>query len=125
MNGYCIKWTGALDRDGYGRVGRDCDLAHRVAYEREFGPIPEGLEIDHLCRVRSCVNPEHLEPVTHAENMRRLSEAITHCRHGHEYTPENSYPIPPRARGGRRDCRECIRRRAREYRARRRQAVAS
>jgi len=63
--------------------------AHRWAYETCVGSINDGLQIDHLCRVRECVNPDHLQPVTHAENMRRARR--THCRRGHELTPENVY----------------------------------
>ncbi|MGA4541309.1 HNH endonuclease signature motif containing protein [Uniformispora flossi] len=66
-------WTGSTNRKGYGRFwfqGRS-EEAHRVAYELFVGPIPDGLQIDHVCRVRPCVNPEHLEPVTHEENYRR------------------------------------------------------
>ncbi len=71
----CHIWQGALSSDGYGRVwvpeaGRAM-ATHVIAYERKHGPIPDGLEPDHLCRVRACGNPDHLEPVTHAENMRR------------------------------------------------------
>jgi hypothetical protein len=69
----CWIWQLALSEDGYGSVsvGRSTVAAHRFYYEQRFGPIPEGLELDHLCRVRSCVNPEHLEPVDSAENTRR------------------------------------------------------
>jgi HNH endonuclease len=67
----CWLWTGAIDR-GYGQfVWNGRKRAHRVAYELIIGPIPEGLELDHLCRNKSCVRPEHLEPVTKAENIRR------------------------------------------------------
>jgi len=72
--GPCWLWTGGNDRRGYGRFS-DADqrqvLAHRFAYELLVGPIPEGLDLDHLCRVPACVNPAHLEPVTNAENHRR------------------------------------------------------
>lgn len=69
----CIVWVGATNTVGYGVVQIDGErhLAHRVAYEAAYGPIPQGLVIDHLCRVRNCVKPEHLEAVTTAENLRR------------------------------------------------------
>lgn len=90
--------------------------AHRWAYERYVGPIPEGLELDHLCRVTLCVNPAHLEPVTHAENMRRgVWRKRTHCKWGHEWTPEN---LIPTARGGVK-CRQCSNRLSRETKRRR------
>ncbi len=70
----CWLWQLCKDKDGYGTVGvasGKMALAHRAYYEERFGPVPEGKELDHLCRVRACVNPEHLEPVTHHENLRR------------------------------------------------------
>jgi hypothetical protein len=79
--------------------------AYRVAYILLVGPIPEGLQLDHLCRVASCVNPAHLEPVTQQENIRRQLAAITHCPKGHEYTPENT----GHDRHGGRYCRICSR----------------
>lgn len=71
--GRCWEWTGGRDGNGYGRirVGGRQQGAHRISYELFVGPVPTGLELDHLCRLRHCVNPGHLEPVTHAENMRR------------------------------------------------------
>ena len=94
----CWLYTGALMADGYARV-KDASqdvalLIHRVTYEELAGSIPEGLVLDHLCRVRHCVNPEHLEPVTNAENVRRGFRSRlgdrTHCSEGHEFTPENT-----------------------------------
>lgn len=76
----CRIWQGSKVGAGYGVVstGNRRVYVHRLAYELANGPIPEGLEIDHLCAVKDCVNPEHLEAVTHAENMRRLGERLRH-----------------------------------------------
>lgn len=76
--GSCWLWQGRLGSKGYGRLDPSRGqhlLAHRFAYEHLIGPIPSGLQLDHLCRVRSCVNPYHLDPVTLAENVRREHEA--------------------------------------------------
>jgi len=95
----CWGWTGARASEGYGRMraaGRYF-YAHRFAYELLVGPIPKGLSIDHLCRNRLCVNPNHLEAVTQRQNVLRGtgSPAINHkkteCSRGHPYTPENTY----------------------------------
>lgn len=96
--GRCHIWTGRTDACGYGIVSVDGNRkrAHRVAYEAARGPIPDGLVIDHLCRVRNCVKPAHLEAVTSMENMRRgLSFRLRNgmddsCVNGHLYTVENS-----------------------------------
>jgi hypothetical protein len=107
----CWRWTGAIDRvTGYGRIGRGrradgTASAHRVAYEIQIGPIPAGLTIDHTCLNRACVNARHLEPVTLEENVRRAKRRWTHCVHGHEFTPENTYW----RKEGRRNCRQCRR----------------
>jgi hypothetical protein len=99
-SGDCWLWTAAIMANGYGvfgvwreDLGRFSNtLAHRWAYTSLVGPIPAGMEIDHLCRRRNCIRVDHLEIVTHAQNQRRMSEAVTHCRKaGHEYTPENTY----------------------------------
>lgn len=95
--------------NGYGRVG--LVWAHRLAYELLVGPIPTGLELDHLCRAPACVNPAHLEPVTHFENLRRgngpaaINARKTHCIRGHGFTAENTYRPP----SGDRRCRTCVR----------------
>lgn len=95
----CWIWTAAKDQSGYGRFGVAglAVVSHRVSYEALVGPIPDGLHVDHLCRNRACVNPEHLEPVTCRENILRgigpsAQHAMkTHCPEGHEYTAENTY----------------------------------
>lgn len=117
----CWVWTGYRDRHGYGEFHKTVApkqrkkiRAHRMAYELLVGPIPNDCELDHLCRNKACVNPSHLEPVTHAVNMRRYSESVTHCKYGHEYTPENTYLHPK----GSRDCRACWQRERAERRKR-------
>lgn len=110
----CWLWTGSQHPLGYGRigVGRTIRLAHRVSYELLVGPIPDGLELDHLCRTPACVRPDHLEPVTHAENMRRGYGASGRnyraraCKSGHPWTPENTHY---RKGSGSRYCRACAR----------------
>jgi hypothetical protein len=113
----CVIWTAHLNVQGYGMisVGGAPRLAHRVAYELLVGSIPDGLTIDHLCRVTRCINPHHMEPVTSAENTRRALQAKTHCVNGHEFTPESTYAPP--SMPTRRMCRECKRDRDRQYRA--------
>ena len=112
----CWLWLGAISRGGYGVFFvKKWILAHRAAYELLHGLIPAGMQIDHLCRVRSCVNPQHLEAVTAAVNTRRGSNAErdkTHCPKGHPYSGENLY-VSPKSRG--RDCLICKRRRREEF----------
>jgi hypothetical protein len=95
--GRCWLWNGYVDQGGYGCVRRGPKVAkvHRAVYEELVGPIPPGLELDHLCRVRHCYNPDHLEPVTHAENVRRgragdFWAAKTRCPQGHPYDEANT-----------------------------------
>lgn len=113
----CWLWTAQLNHGGYGCFTSESGkavLAHRWAYEHYVGPIPDGLQIDHLCRVRHCVRPEHMEAVTQTENVRRgvsgevngaRQLAKTHCPHGHPYSGENLYVNTK----GQRVCRTCQR----------------
>lgn len=134
--GGCWTWTGGKSPDGYGILHINNTTAYmpRFAYELMVAPIPDGLEPDHLCRNRACVNPAHLEPVTHRVNLLRgnapsaRNARKTRCIRGHEFTPENTYVTP--STGGR-SCRECIkihegrrRERARALRAESAQCVA-
>jgi hypothetical protein len=92
-------WTGNVNNAGYAtlRFQESNHYAHRLAYETFVGPIPTGLQIDHLCRTPLCINPAHLEPVTQRENIRRgnapstLAARTGVCQRGHEFTPENTY----------------------------------
>lgn len=108
----CWEWTGFINKDGYGtfnQAGRKSILAHRWSYVLHNSEIPEGMAIDHLCRNRNCVNPEHLEPVSWKENLARGFNAKrlkTHCPQGHEYNEENTYTINSE-RGQHRMCRVC------------------
>lgn len=90
----CWVWTAHTQKDGYGtfRLNGKEAKSHRLAYMVLVGAIPDGLEMDHLCRVRACCFPGHLEAVTHRENMRRSPHGAlkTHCVHRHEYTEENT-----------------------------------
>jgi hypothetical protein len=117
--GPCWIWTGAKSEYGHGiflfvmKPKKILGMAHRFAYETFVGPVPEGKELDHLCHNPPCVNPKHLEPVTHKTNVQRGLAGIinnhfaakTHCPRGHEYTPENTYYD----KHGRRACRTCHR----------------
>lgn len=117
----CWWWMAYRDRKGYGRfVAPELQdtLAHRIAYELLVGRIPSSLTLDHLCRNPPCVNPAHLEPVTVSENVLRgnpgLYNAVkTHCKRGHEFTPENTMISP-----GHRACLVCHKASMLEYRSR-------
>lgn len=107
----CWEWRSRIDPGtGYGRTRQG--WAHWISYERYVGPIPDGLQIDHLCRNRKCVNPEHLEAVTPRVNMLRgnapsaIVVRTNRCKRGHELTEENVYRRPDT---GTRQCRACIR----------------
>lgn len=120
--GPCWIWRASICGVGYGHLGVDGKTrdAHRISYLLLTGPIPEGYEIDHLCRVRPCVNPAHLEAVTSAENNRRAMAvrvaARTHCPHGHPYDAENTIHRKNGARG----CRACGRLATKQYMQQRR-----
>lgn len=124
--GGCWLWRQSLSVSGYGSLfledGRRV-YAHRFSYELANGPIPAGLVIDHLCRNKRCVRPEHLEPVTQAVNTLRGMAGYhnrTTCKHGHDITdPSRVYTNPTT---GLRDCRECMRRRWRAVNKRRRES---
>lgn len=123
----CWLWTRA-NNGRYGLLsvnGRD-RLAHRFAYEHFRGPIPVGMQIDHLCRKSLCVNPDHLEVVTNRQNtLRGVSNAAvnakkTHCLNGHEFTPENTRLDRKHKVGVERVCRTCLREYWRQRRRKRR-----
>lgn len=115
----CMEWTAALYSGGYGHFGLSAKehwLAHRLSYTYWVGEIPEGLDIDHLCRNRKCVRVDHLEPVSRQVNLLRgattpaARAAQTHCKHGHEFNDENTR-IDKKSR---RHCRACDKTRSRE-----------
>lgn len=111
----CWKWTGYRWNNGYGAFwdGKRLVRAHRWIYERAIGPIPSGLQIDHLCRVRDCANPSHLEVVTPRTNTLRgespgaVRARAANCKRGHPFSSENTYLFG--AHGGQRSCRACHR----------------
>lgn len=128
----CWEWSGSKMPTGYGSFYLDgaSTTAHRAAYILCVGPIPSKHVVDHLCRNPGCVNPDHLEAVTNRENTLRGDAGDVHrsgrCRRGHRLTPDNVYVRPSQAHKPNRkytwDCRECIRIRRRQGRARKRAA---
>lgn len=117
----CWEWQGARTSTGYGSVGHDFRhmSAHVLAYEHWVGPVPSGLELDHLCRNRACCNPAHLRPIPRADNRRDVTppQLRATCGKGHAFTPANTY-YTSRSR----QCRECKRILDRARRARLRAA---
>ena len=131
--GGCWLWTGTKNPRGYGKMtigGRRGTQkeTHRLAYQEFKGEIPDGLVLDHLCEVRHCMNPDHLEPVSRYENMRRGHDyeslraggyRRTHCTYGHEYTEDNTY-MSWTGRNWAQRCRTCLRAKRRKERAKER-----
>jgi hypothetical protein len=110
IDGECWLSTIGMQRNGYSSVGVGTTqklMSHRVAYEHFHGPIPDGYEVDHLCGVRNCIRPDHIEAVTHAENIHRAVERLwrdrTTCARGHQFT-SNDLMVTA---SGQRLCRRC------------------
>jgi len=131
----CWIWIGQKTNKGYpgfsffyhNQENRKQGYAHRFSYEQFVGPIPRGKELDHLCRVRLCVNPKHLEPVSHLINVRRslaaigpvwptMQRAMRFCKRGHEFTVENTRWNKKPFNRSARSCRLCLREYMRNYR---------
>ena len=114
----CLIWKKAHDKQGYGVTTIDGKYyaVHILAYEVWIGDIPEGFQIDHLCFIRDCIEPTHLEAVTPKENNRRKNARITHCPYGHEYTEDNTGMSVHKVTGViSKWCRICKRRRHKEW----------
>ncbi len=118
----CLEWTAFIDPNGYGKfkLNGKTKRAHRLSYEESKGKIPDGLVMNHICRTRHCVNPDHLEAITQQENCQKgiagfvggLKQRLkTHCPHGHPYSKENTYVYP----NGSRECRICKRIKSRQW----------
>jgi hypothetical protein len=112
---FCWRWVYALDVQGYGalKVSNKSKKAHRVVYELLRGPIPENMTLDHLCKNRWCVNPDHMDIVTSGENALRgngpfaKNKRKTHCKYGHEFVPENIRPTVDKRGNVNRSCLRC------------------
>jgi hypothetical protein len=118
----CHNWTGALSNKKYGSLWKDGRMqkVHRIVWELKHGEVPNGLELDHLCRNTRCCNTSHLEVVSRSENLRRSPlmdrhSHKTHCPQGHEYSGDN---LAIRKSTGWRTCRTCMRQHNRNWRTR-------
>ncbi len=111
----CWEWLGHLDKHGYGLFSNNHKsfMAHRYSFSYFIGEIPTGLELDHLCRNPKCVNPDHLEAVTHIENLRRGNTRMnkTHCPKGHPYNESNTYHYISALGRPARNCKVCMKQR--------------
>jgi hypothetical protein len=126
----CWLWVGCKTHDGYpiwGTTNNKKIYAHRFIYEQEVGPIPINHTLDHVCRVRNCVNPAHMDPCTLQENISRgnynWAGKLTHCKKGHKFTPENTYfsPTKGRTKKGGRVCKTCAKLVTQAYKQRKKQ----
>ena len=131
----CWLFTGATNKKGYGCIGFTRNsvaysmLTHRLSYILNKGPIPEGLELDHLCTVPLCFNPDHLEPTTHQINVSRGKSGVyqvlkTHCKNGHEFSDENTIWVFAKSKLRQRECRTCGRKSDAAYYKRKRAKLA-
>lgn len=131
MTNECWLWAGTINHLGYGHVARDgkTEMAHRIVYEHEVGLIPDGLTLDHLCKVRHCVNPRHMEVVTLKENILRgtspsaTNAKKTHCVNGHEFNEENTGWHRTRNNQPARYCKTCRHKHVNAWYARKQMAI--